>query len=311
MEQQATSPGHCAIPVLNHEETPSSPIFLRQDGLHLDVKELELKMKFGGRIHYDAGAMDADQAAESAFPNLDARSNMFRRARLYVSGTLHDRLYFKSEVEFTSSGSFEPQLMDTWLGVRDVPLLGEIQAGHMKEPFSLEELASSNDITFMERSLPTDAFAPARNVGVMSHRTFLDQRMTLALGGFGNTGPLTFEDFRQTIDDINGFHLTTRFTAVPWYAEQGRRLLHLGLSYSHAFQDDDETKYSTLPESYLVNEKLVSTGDFFTEAADRVNPELAIVFGPFSVQSEFFYVLGTGNARCAFLGILSLWQLTS
>ena len=136
--------------------------------------------------------------------------------------------------------------MDAWLGVRDVPLLGEIQAGHMKEPFSLEELASSNDITFMERSLPTDAFAPARNVGVMSHRTFFDQRMTLALGGFGNTGPLTFEDFRQTIDDINGFHLTTRFTAVPWYVEQGPGCCMLALSYSHEFQDDDETKYSTL-----------------------------------------------------------------
>ena len=285
-----------------HEEAMSSPIFLRQDGLHLDVKELDLKMKFGGRIHYDAGAMDADEAAESTFPNLDARSNMFRRARPYASATLYDRVHFRAEVELISSGSFEPQLMDAYIRLIEIPFLGDIQVGQRKEPFSLEELASNNDTTFMELSLPVETFAPAYNIGVMSQRTFLDQRMTLALGGFWNTGALNFAEFRQAIDDINVFHLTTRFTAVPWYAEQGRRLLHLGLSYSHAFQDDDETKYSTLPESYLVNEKLVSTGDFLTEAADRVNPELAIVFGPFSVQSEFFYVLGQATPDVHFWG---------
>jgi phosphate-selective porin OprO and OprP len=286
----------------DQQEPPRSQIYLQEDGLHVDSKDLHLKMKFGGRIQYDVGTVDADAAAESAFPDLDARGNMFRRVRPYVSGTLHDRLHFKAEVEFTSSGSFEPQLMDSYIRLREIPLFGEIQAGHMKEPFSLEELLSNSDTTFMELSLPIDAFAPAYNLGVMSRRTFVDQSMTLALGGFWNTGPLTFDDFRQTIEEADVFHLTTRVTALPWYADQGGRLLHLGVSYSHAFQDDDETKYSTLPESYLVNEKLVSTGNFFTDATDRLNPELAIVVGPFSVQSEFSYALGQATPDVHFWG---------
>jgi len=298
---QATSPATVEYRS-NYQETPSPQIYWRQDGLHLDVKELELKMKFGGRIQYDVGAVDSDRAAKSAFPDLSDRSDVIRRARVYTAGTLMDCLYFKSEVEFANSGMFQPQLMDAWLGVRDVPLLGEIQAGHMKEPFSLEELASSNDITFMERALPTDAFAPARNLGVMSQRTFFEQRVTFALGGFGNTGPLTFQDFRQTIDEVSGLHLTTRFTAVPWYIDQGARLLHVALSYSHEFQDEDETKYSTLPESYLVKEKLVSTGEFLAPDLDLINPEVAVVLGPFSLQSEFFYVLGQATPDVHFWG---------
>lgn len=286
----------------DHEKTPSSPIFLRQDGLHLDAKNLQLKMRFGGEIQYDVGTMDADEAAESAFPNLDARSNMYRRVRPYAFATLYDRLDFKAEVEFISSGSFEPQLMDTYIRLRAIPLLGDIQAGHMKEPFSLEELSSNSNTTFMELALPIEAFAPAYNLGVMSSRTYFDQSVTLALGGFWNTGPLAFEDFRQILDEAGVFHLTTRVTALPWYADEGRSLLHLGLSYSHAFQDDDQTKYGARPESYLVNQKLVSTGDFFSETTDRVNPELAIVVGPFSVQSEFSYAHGQATPDVHFWG---------
>ena len=46
----------------------------------------------------------------------------------------------------------------------------------------------------------------------------------------------------------------------------------------------------------------MEAGDFFSETTDRVNPELAIVFGPFSVQSEFFYVLGQATPDVHFWG---------
>jgi len=46
--------------------------------------------------------------------------------------------------------------------------VGYITAGNMKEPFSLETLTGSADITFMERSLPTVTFSPSYNLGVRS-----------------------------------------------------------------------------------------------------------------------------------------------
>lgn len=65
--------------------------------------------------------------------------------------------------------------------------------------------------------------------------------MTLAAGGFLNTG--SFSDVGEAsnrMSEANGYNLTVRVTGLPWYAEEGARLVHLGLSYSHGIRDDKD-----------------------------------------------------------------------
>lgn len=261
-----------------------------KDGLRFQSKDGSFKMQLGGRIHVDWGEIDGDNPMvgniEAAEGNtLDGSGVEFRRARLDVAGTIYDSVDFKAQYDFAGG---DADFRDVWLGLREVPFVGSIRAGHQKEPFSLEELTSSNNITFMERALP-NAFSPGRNTGLLLRNAVLDQRITWGIG--------VFEDVDDTGDSFNDFedwNATARVTGVPWYVEDGTRLLHLGLSYTHQFreedvEEDDQLRFRQRPESHLTDARIVNTGRFAAADVDIVNPELALVFGPFSLQGEYFY----------------------
>jgi len=171
----------------------------------------------------------------------------------------------------------------------------------------------------MERSLPTVAFAPGRNLGILFQDAVLGDRMTWAVGGFWNTGSLNrVGEARDRIADANGYNLSPRITGLLWYEDGGRRLLHLGLSYSHQSRDKDSTnggvRYRTWPESKLTNDVLIDTGDLVTNRVELIDAELAWVQGPFSLQSEYFHaftgVTEEGNLRFWGLYVQASYFLT-
>jgi phosphate-selective porin OprO/OprP len=157
----------------------------------------------------------------------------------------------------------------------------------MKEPFSLEQMTSSKYFTFMERSLP-NTFVAGRNTGLLLHNSELEDRLTWAVGVFEDS-----DDFGDSFENFSDWNVTGRLTGLPWYADEGRKLLHLGFSYSHQFRNDEESgatvRYRERPESHITDARIVDTGEIFTDDVDLVNPELALVFGPFSFQTEYFY----------------------
>ena len=258
-----------------------------KDGLRFESNDGNFKMQVGGRIQVDWADVNGDDPFVSDIEGeegntLDGSGVEFRRARLFVSGTIYDTVDFKAQYDFAGG---DADFKDVWLGLRKVPYVGAIRAGHQKEPFSLEEQTSSKYITFMERSLP-NAFSPSRNTGLLVKNAVLDKRLTWAAG--------VFEDVDDTGDSFNDFadwNATARVTGLPWYEEEGRRLLHLGLSYTHQFRDDDDTtvRFRQRPESHLTDARIVNTDRFAADDVDIVNPELALVLGPFSLQGEYFY----------------------
>ncbi|MBL7217436.1 MAG: hypothetical protein ISS62_07075 [Desulfobacteraceae bacterium] len=126
----------------------------------------------------------------------------------------------------------------------------------------------------------------------------MSQKMTWGLGAFVNTG--SFSDVGDSLDRIseaNGWNITTRITGLPWYEDSGKKLLHLGLSYTHKFRsmEDDGAEFRSRPESRLTNVRLVNTGEFSTKGMDVINPEMAVVAGPFSLQGEYFHLFADSN----------------
>jgi len=259
-----------------------------KNGLHFDSKDGNFKYQIGGRITNDWGYIDAEKDVKN-LPYLDedddfGSGTIMRQGRIYLKGTLYDRLNFMVQYDFAGG---DTDWCDVWFGLKDIPYLGNIRIGHFKEPFSLEEITSRKFITFMERSLPGEAgrsFVPARNTGIMFFNTALNERMTWALGGFRDTN-----DYGSGFGENETWNLTTRITGLPIYSDDGRKLLHLGMGYSHKLIDNDGAiRLRALPESALTSD-FVDTGKIAADSVHIFGPEIAMVYGPFSLQGEYMH----------------------
>ena len=262
-----------------------------KDGFRIDSPDKNFTMKINLSVFVDGGKISADDALDRAFPELGGSDLELRRFRISGFGTIYHWAEFKLDVDFANIR----EIKDNYIRFIKFPYISLLTLGHMKEPFSLERWASGKAITFMERALPVEAFAPSRNIGIRHYRTALGERMTWGAGAFLNTG--SFGDLgegKDQLSDANGWNITARATYLPWYGEEGRRLLHLGLSYSHQFRDQNDPNFReiwrTRPETHLTDERLVNTDEFLTESSDLINPEFAYVHGPLSLQGEYFHV---------------------
>jgi len=236
-----------------------------------------LKVRFGGRLHVDANGLSADRTVRDAVNHGEALDNDvdFRRARLCLSGSYGRRLIFKADYEFVTIIEDFRNFRDLYLGLRDLPVVGTVFFGNVKEPLGLEQQASTNHIPFTERSL---AFflLPLRNRGVANQAGMLEGRMTWAAG------------FYRDVDGYNrgngsGITGSGRLTALPW-RPAGDRLLHLGLACS--VRDLDELRLAAVPESNKTPVYL-DTGTFDASGALSTNLESALLLGPLSLQGEY------------------------
>jgi hypothetical protein len=125
-------------------------------------------IKVRGRIHWDTATFGQNAAAitQAGAGDREAyNSTYFRRARIGVQGDAFHVIDYCIEMDFAGQTAFK----DVFIRIKELPWIQNIQAGHYKEPFSLEELTSANYITFMERSLiNTLGGVGGRKLGVMA-----------------------------------------------------------------------------------------------------------------------------------------------
>jgi phosphate-selective porin OprO/OprP len=256
--------------------------FYWDNGLRFKSEDGKFKFKLGGRIMNDWGWFDEDNdILRSTGDQVDGTE--FRRARLYLAGEIYENIGFKAQYDF--AGSSRPDFKDVYIELKKIPYLGNFKVGHFKEPFSLEELTSSKYITFMERSL-NNAFSPSRNTGFMLHNHALNKRMTWATGIFRNANG--FGDSEGDSSTEGGYSFSGRITGLAWYEDKGEKLIHLGLSYSYQNAFNNAIEYSSTPEMHMAD-SFVDTGSFTADSANLFNPELAFVYGPFSLQTEYTF----------------------
>jgi phosphate-selective porin OprO/OprP len=248
-----------------------------KEGLVLETSDKAFSLKIQGRIMYDMVFPDADDDVEAAVGDFDATAG-FRRLRVEMGGTIHDVIYFQNTVDFSATPH---ALKDNYIGIKGLPGGLHFQAGYFKEPVGLEELTSSKYITFMERSIATNAFAPAHNMGVMVFASHLEDRLNWAFGDFsdhaaGGVGPTQITH-----------NFTGRVCGAPILDKEKKMVLHVGGSFQDRSPESENDRLRVRPEMPFVP-RTEDSGTFGVDTEMILGLEAAFVHGPFSVQGEYF-----------------------
>jgi len=235
-----------------------------------------------------------------------------RRARFVADGSIFKNIDFKVEFDFETYNSIA--FDESYVGARNLPFIGMVRLGQMHVPFGLEAYTSSRFLPMMERSPLFDAFYQEFAPGLFTNTTFLDERVTMQhmfhrIDNFSQFNGASFGDGKWAYSG--------RLSALPWYEDGGRDLLHLGIAYqwrkgSPPQDFNNGTTLASTPNPNVTTEtdlfrfrarpglrdatalqgdpsRVVDTGNIIADHSSAVNAELLLYHGPFWVQSETNY----------------------
>src|SRR5947207_6554978 len=145
-------------------EEEKLPVYVQQRGS-------ELRLVLGGFIQ--TNFEDGDVSAFEGRFGQTALKDRFRlrRARINLTGDFAENFDFKIEGDFENSDGTSPSNRTDFSGT-DICLnwhqfpAAQIKAGQYKAPFGLEQLTPDTALFIIERSLPTGAITPERQIGV-------------------------------------------------------------------------------------------------------------------------------------------------
>jgi phosphate-selective porin OprO/OprP len=256
----------------------------------------DFKWKIGGRVHADAAFYDNDTGDGGGTTTLASGADM-RRMRLDVTATLWKAWQLKVQYDFADNGGqIDEGIRDAYLKyTMDKVLPVTFTAGHFKEYITMEELTSSNDITFVERSMAAQAFdaSNGRRLGV-GVSTYGHDMWTLSAGVFGRQLGTGENDLDGTDNDSDPVIFTGRATFSPVHTKT--RAAHLGLAGSYYSPEDDNAfRFRARPEAAVGADRLVDTGTLAGDHVARLGVEAAGVYGPYSLQGEYLHTSLTGD----------------
>ena len=140
-----------------------APVYVQQRGP-------ELKLVLGGFIQMNFE--DGDVSAFEGRFGETALNDRFRlrRARINLTGDFAEQFDFKVEGDFGQSdgvngGRTAFSATDIFVNWHRFPA-AQIMAGQYKAPFGLEQLAPATTLYTIERTLPTGAITPQRQIGI-------------------------------------------------------------------------------------------------------------------------------------------------
>ncbi len=164
----------------------------------------EFEMKISTRTQFRFAQTDFDE--NSTFE--DRAEFSIPRARLRLDGyAFFPWLKYKIQYDFTgrayatasslvipaTGGSFSlsarsgPDLRDLYFDITRTPW-ASVRLGQFKAPFGIQEMTSSGDQEFVDRSIVSLLFAPSREVGAMLWGTSFEKKFGYEVGAFNGNG---------------------------------------------------------------------------------------------------------------------------
>lgn len=217
----------------------------------------DFSMRFGGRIQYDYV-----QAQNEVDASDDVREFDLRRGRIFIEGKVAKDWAYKAQFNFDGSG--EETVYLRYLGWGEHAVLS---VGNQHQPFTLEQLISSKNLSISERSGITERYLTGRRNSAVLHGNM--DKLHYAVGVFMEES----DDPAQP--DDGDFAVAGRLTFAP--IKQKDSVLHLGISAK-----DTNSQQATGFEIATVQQSFMARAEYFT-ADETVNN--------FESEIDGYYVL--------------------
>ena len=212
--------------VQKHEKDGS----VKSSGLGIVSEDGKSEINLTGRMHFDVRSFNSDFTGTDANAYRSTSQKWadqfdIRRARIGFQGKFQNDFTF--EMVWNAAASDSSNIDTGWINY-GAKKEAQIRVGRFKQPFNLEELTSSNNIDFVERSY-VNQFAPGKKVGIMLHGIPMD----------GTTyGVSVFQENNSTVTASGNVQYAGRATAnIAKLADMKDSVLHLGLGATDGSYD--------------------------------------------------------------------------
>ena len=263
-----------------------SPVYVQQRGP-------ELKLVLGGFIQLNFEDGDVS-AFEGRFGQTAIKDRFrLRRARLNLTGDYAEQFDFKLEGDFgqsdgTSGNRTAFSATDVWVNYHEFPA-AQVKIGQYKAPFGLEQLTPDTSLLTIERTLPTGAITPDRQIGAeLWGKPFTsiwpEQKdlLTYYAGIFNGNGR------NITVNDNNNFMFVGRLELQPLKDVFGKgSFLKFG---GDVLNSRDEQGVNISQSSNLLVNSDGSLSPFVLPSADERTAwsvDAWLRMGPFDVIGEY------------------------
>ena len=202
-----------------------------------------------------------------------------RRARLAIKTVLWSDWYAEMDVNFAQE---IVAMKDAFLRYDNLfHHTGYVRVGNFKEPFGLEEVTSSRNLLFLERSQGLDAFVPNRKMGLEVAHYAPSYRV--AAGMFGPD---------VTVYETEAKDMTWNFTGrATWNGlRTDKSVLHLGAAGSWRQPDfaSGALRFKTRNEYHVNNYKYIDTDNISgVQRYGLADGEIAYVNRRVRLQGEY------------------------
>lgn len=250
-----------------------------------EIKNDLFSAKIGGRIHFDGRYVNEEDDLAKTDQATNSNTS-FRRARITLEGKAYGWGYkfendFAGQKDKTGEG-----FREMWIGT---DLMGHnVRFGQAKPYRGMEELTSSNEITFMER--PFSSASGLYNGRQFQQGVFIDAADKMGDMAYGY-GAAVYNTRSASGNNTQGMGYNLRGYIAPINA--GGQTLHIGLTGS---SDRNPLNGATAPvptNSFSTSATIVrgaSLSQAMTDNAiqqDAYGLELAYMTGPLSAQMEY------------------------
>ena len=271
-------------------------------GVRWETNDGQFKFSLNGRLHTDADMYSggdiktySDKDNSNSYneeedghiqDNRLSDGTEIRRLRMEFAGQFYKDWNMKMQPELANAGS------NGTFGIRDAYIqytgfgdYGTFTVGQSKQPFSYQQMMSSNDMVFAERSTEYEFTNRSVNRAIGLRYDLTSDWWSVGTGVYGDTA--TKQTSGVSTQGDEGWGGALRATIAPWIKPD--ELFHVGAS--GAFRAPATNNRSV---QYRISPTAISQVDYLDtgkmqdiQNSQFINGELVGVYGPTSIEAEY------------------------